>query len=290
MNTIRCKSENYYTRMDRAKVYIDYTNNRMKIVSIENISPQNIRRLVHFASKRHLDKIICNCNVKSYENFLKAGFKLEGIINGFFKGKDAFYMSFFISNSRQVSTNSAKENLILKKSLSMQNTFVSKPYNLKYTIRQANENDIKDIVKLFSYVFSTYPSPIFDEEYLKRIMNKNVLYKVAVYNNKIISICSANLDKENLNAKISDCATYPSYRGKGIMSNIIYSLESDLKDMGYMTLYSLSRAICPSINFIFSKHNYKFKGKLINNCNICGGFEDMNLWVKNINSHLPLNS
>lgn len=64
------------------------------------------------------------------------------------------------------------------------------------------------MVKLFSTVFSTYPSPVYDEEFLKETMNEKVLYKVAVYDGKIIGIASADMDKENLNAEITDCATY----------------------------------------------------------------------------------
>jgi putative beta-lysine N-acetyltransferase len=156
--------------------------------------------------------------------------------------------------------------------------------NLEYTIRNATDADINEMIKLFSTVFSTYPSPIYDEEYLKQTMNKKVLYKVAVYEGKIVSVAAADMDNENLNAEITDCATYPTYGGKGILSNIIHSLEYNLKSKGFITLYSLSRAINPSINFALSKHNYSYAGGLVNNCNICGTFEDMNIWVKNIHN------
>ena len=54
------------------------------------------------------------------------------------------------------------------------------------------------------------------------------------------------------------------------VANIIYSLELDLKKKGFITLYSLSRAINPGVNVVLSKHNYKFTDRLVNNCNICG--------------------
>lgn len=286
MSIEHCKlsDNNYYTKIDQAQIYVDYTNSRVKIVKFDNISVQNIRRIVYFALKQHLGKIICNCDTESFANFVEAKFHLEGKIDGYFKGKDAFCMSYFINSSRKLYRNKDKENSFLIKSLNARNTFVYRDTNFKYHIRDANENDIKSMIELFSNVFFTYPSPVYDEEYLKKTMNKKVLYKVAVDNDKIISVASADLDEENLNAEITDCATYPEYRGQGILSNIIYSLELDLKNRGFITLYSLSRAINPGINLVLSKHDYKFKGTLINNCNICGGFENMNIWVKNINN------
>ena len=274
------KSDNYYARVNQTKIYVDYVNSLVKIVNFHNISVQSIRRLVHFASRQHLGKITCNCNIESLKNFIEAGFQLEGKIDSYFKGENAFCMSYFISRKRKLYINYSRENLILKQSLNTQN---GSPYNntLKYNIRYAEESDAKQMVELFSNIFSTYPDSLFDEEYLKETINKKVLYKVAIYNGKIISAASAYLNEENLNAEITNCATHPNYRSKGVLSSIISSLESDLKTMGYMGLYSLSRATCTGINFVLSKNNYKFRGRLINNCNIYGNFEDMNIWVKN---------
>jgi putative beta-lysine N-acetyltransferase len=285
MRASRCELNNtYYAKIDRTKILVDLPNKRIKIVDFNTISIQNLKRIIHFASKQHLGKIICYCNINFFETFINAGFNLEGKIHGYFKGDDAFCMSYFISSDRKVCSNFAKKELLVKECLNKKNTYIHSKNNLGYLIRNANKNDVKEMAELFSTVFLSYPSPIYDEEYLKQTMNEKVLYKVAVYNGKIISIASADMNKENLNAEITDCATHPAYRCKGILSNIIYFLESDLKTKGFLSLYSLSRSINPSINFVLSKHNYNFAGRLVNNCNICGTFEDMNLWVKNINN------
>lgn len=286
MRADRCSLiNNYYTKIDRTEIYVDYTNKRVKIIDFNNISIQNLKRIIHFSSREHLGKIICNCDSESFQIFIEAGFNSEGKIDGYFKGKDAFCMSYFISSDRKICSNFPKKELLVKQCLDVKNTFIHRGNNSTYCIRNATGNDIKEMVKLFSTVFSTYPSPVYDEEFLKKTMNEKVLYKVAVYDGKIIGIASADMDKENLNAEITDCATYPDYRGKGVLANIIYSLELNLKAKGFITLYSLSRAINPGVNVVLSKHNYKYTGRLVNNCNICGTFEDMNIWVKNINDN-----
>ncbi|MVX66078.1 putative beta-lysine N-acetyltransferase [Clostridium chromiireducens] len=283
MRAGKCVLNNsYYAKIDRTKILVDLPSKRVKIVDFNGISIQNLKRIIHFASKQHLSKIICNCSIESFETFINAGFNLEGKIDGYFKGNDAFCMSYFISCTRKVCSNFPKKDSLVKECLSMKNTYIHRNNSMEYLIRNATKNDIKEMVDLLSTVFLTYPSPIYDEEYLTQTMNEKVLYKVAVHDGKIVSIASADMDEKNLNAEITNCATYPTFRCKGILSNIIHSLEYDLKIKGFLTLYSLSRSINPSINFALSKHNYNFAGRLVNNCNICGAFEDMNLWVKNI--------
>jgi len=284
MRADRCDLNNdYYTKIERTKAFVDLTSKRLKILDLDAISPQSLKRIVRFASRLHLGKVICNCDIEALETFINADFIQEGKIDGYFKGKDAYCMSYFINSDRKICSNFAHKNLLVKQCLNEQNTYVSNKNNSIYEIKIATENDINEIVNLFSTVFLTYPTPIYNRDFLKQTMNDNILYKVAVFDGKIVSVASADMDKENLNAEITDCATLPAYRGNGILANIIHSLELDLKNKGFLTLYSLCRAINPSINFILSKQSYNFTGRMVNNCNICGTFEDMNIWVKSIN-------
>lgn len=273
---------NYYTIINRTKVFIDFSNKRAKIINADNISIQTLKRIIHYSAKQHLGKVICNCETEYSHIFYDAGFELEGKINGYFKGKDAFCMSYFIDSKREICSNFVQKECLIIDCLNAKNTSKNHKNHFKIHIRNANENDIDQMIVLFSTVFSSYPSPIYDKEFLKETMSEKVLYKVAVYDGKIISIASANMDKKNLNAEITDCATYPEYSNKGILSDIINSLEASLKAKGFITLYSLSRAIIPSINYVLSKHNYTFSGRMVNDCNICSTFEDMNIWVKEL--------
>lgn len=283
MKLDKCNLNNYYyTKVDSTKIYVDYPNKRVKIIDTNNISLKTLKTIIDFSTEQNLDKIICNCDMESIKIFNEAGFSMEGRIHGYFKGQNAFCVSYFLSSQRKISSNLHIEELLVEQCLELKDAFIYESNKSEYCIRDAEEKDIKEMVKLFSVVFSAYPSPVYNEEYLMETMNGNVLYKVADHNGKIVGIASADMDKDNLNAEITDCATYPDYRGKGILSNIIYSLELDLKKKGFITLYSLCRAINPGINIVLSKHNYKFTGRLINNCNICGAFEDMNIWIKNI--------
>jgi putative beta-lysine N-acetyltransferase len=151
-----------------------------------------------------------------------------------------------------------------------------------FTIRLAVEEDIPSIIDLFKAVFKSYPSPVFDPEYIYYVMQGKTMFKVIESGGKIVSVASAEMDRLNMNAEVTDCATYPEHRGKGYVTAIIASIENDLREEGFYTLYSLARAIHPNINYAFSTNGYKFGGNLVNNCHICGGFENMNIWTKEL--------
>ncbi|WP_338053634.1 putative beta-lysine N-acetyltransferase [Pseudobacteroides cellulosolvens] len=245
------------------------------------MSDDIILSIVNLAKCENLGKIISNSRIKILKNFRNCGFSIEGVINGYFNGEDAYCVSYFLDKDREVHINKEEEDKILYQCL-FQKKRNSETKNLKYTIRNAEPNDIPQMIQLFLNVFETYPSPVFNGDYLKTVMNKQILFKVAVENGRIISIASADMDANNMNAEVTDCATYPEHRGRGILTNLIHSLECDLKKKGFFTLYSLSRAINPGINKALSNLNYKYGGRLVNNCHICGGFEDMNIWVKKL--------
>ena len=284
MKKFQCDTENncYFT-IDTVKIYLDKMNKRVKIFDSDSITIQTLEKIKGFASVNQAGKIIGNAVLSHVKLFTQAGFCIEGKIDGFFKGTDAYCVSYFMDGKRKISENPEQKDKIIAQCLMSDSRYIAGgSNNPPYSIRTAAQRDIGEIAALFSTVFSTYPTPVYDEEYLRQTMNGKILYKVAEYEGKIIGIASADMDMENRNAEMTDCATYPEYRGKGVLSNIIYELESELKNRNFITLYSLSRAVNTGINMVLCKHQYKYRGRLINNCNICGAFEDMNIWIKMI--------
>lgn len=260
----------------------DYQNERLKIKSINEFKYNDIKSAIDYAIEKGFGKIILNCRYHYVKSFLEAGFLIEGIIDGFFKGEDAFCMSYFINPERKISPKEKEEDEIIEKCRSV---VLSKTKDINgFIIRNVTNDDIPQMIELFKTVFKTYPSPVFNPSYLEEVIDTKTHFKVAVLNDKIVSIASAEMDKENLNAEITDCATYPEHRGQGLLTNLINHLEKDLIDMGFYSLYSLSRAINHGINIALKKHGYMYRGRHINNCNICGKYEDMNIWAKPFNS------
>ncbi|HEX3030762.1 MAG TPA: putative beta-lysine N-acetyltransferase [Bacillota bacterium] len=282
MSIVQSKQqESYYLEIAGVGTFVDHTNQRLKLLEHQGVSEESIKKIISFARQEGLGKIITNCHIRLLAPFTNSGFVIEGIINRFYQGEDAFCVSYFLDAKRGKASNWKKEEAILYQCLRDTRPFMPRAHE-DYSIRQATVHDIPQMVRLFSSVFSTYPSPVFSGQYLKQVMSQHVLFRVAEQDGRVVSVASAEMNPGNLNAEITDCATYPAYRGRAILSSLIHCLEADLKGKGYRTGYSLARAINPGINKAFSRLGYKFSGRLVNNCHICGEYEDMNIWVKRL--------
>ncbi|AHM57577.1 ABC-type multidrug transport system, ATPase c omponent (plasmid) [Peptoclostridium acidaminophilum DSM 3953] len=279
-NTQTLGKTNYYAAICGIKVYVDYANERLKIFDAGGIDKAALVEIIGFARYKNLGKVICNSCADSLPHFKSCGFTEEGRIEGFFSGKDSYCMSFFTDEKRAISRKSDEADKTI--SLCDEKRKSQPQRDALYRIRTANPSDILQMTSIFKRIFETYPSPVFDAGYLLQTMSENVLFKIAEKNSEIVGIASADMDAPNLNAEITDCATLPEHRGNGILSLLIMSLEDELISKGFKTLYSLSRAVNPGININLARLNYSYNGRLINNCHICGGYEDMNIWVKQL--------
>lgn len=118
------------------------------------------------------------------------------------------------------------------------------------------------------------------ESYLLKTMDSNVLHFLVEKQGKIVSLASAEMDLENKSAEITDCLTFPSERGKGLIKELITALEKELSYRGFQSAYTLCRASSSGINTAFASLGYAYTGRLVNNCRIGRGFEDINIWCK----------
>lgn len=55
-----------------------------------------------------------------------------------------------------------------------------------------------------------------------------------------------------------------------------------MKEKGIPHLFSLTRAVSTGMNMVIAKLGFEYKGRLIQNSQISGDFEDMNIWVKEL--------
>ena len=260
-------------------VQCDYYNQRMKILNYQEISPQVFKEISNYARAEGVEKILVNCPKINVGNFLYAGFLMEGVISGYYKGTDAYCLAYYIDPLRKVSTKELEAKKVLD-IIAINNSSKKQPVNLKKEIRKAEKKDIKQIIDLYKDIFITYPTPIFERAYIEQLISGDNLFKVAIVDNKVVSTASAEVDWLNFNAEITDCATASNYTGQGLLTELIVELEKELESKAVKSLYSLCRATEIGINKSLKNLDYQYKGCLINNCNIAGDFEDMNVWSK----------
>jgi putative beta-lysine N-acetyltransferase len=266
------------------RVFFDYYNRRLKVLDYEAADYEAmLARLGWLAEQNDFDKIFLKASAKDWQVFLQCGYMLEGILRYYFRGEDAYVLSRFRSLDRVTSEHLIEESELIEK-LMKAGTGENAPA-LPDDLREfrATPEHIPALVELYRRVFKTYPSPLTHPDYILATMERNVLYRaIATKTGEIVSAASAEIDRKHSNAELTDCATAPSQRGKGLMYQLLLSLENDLRDEGIITAYSLARARSVGMNRVFFRLGHEYSGRLVNNCDIYGQFEDMNIWVKRL--------
>jgi putative beta-lysine N-acetyltransferase len=136
------------------------------------------------------------------------------------------------------------------------------------------------MTKVFARVFSSYPFPIFDTEFLIKEMNKETRYFGVFQDGQLVAISSAECDENRKNAEMTDFAVLPSQRGKRIAIHLLCAMEEYLRNMGFKAFYTIARLKSPAMNKTFMNNHYRYTGTLINNTQIAGQIESMNVWYK----------
>ncbi len=267
--------------LDTLDVTIDKTNKRLKVFEFEEIDKSSTH-LIDIAEQEGLDKIILFQNEDSEIIHIEEhGFTKEGEIDGFFDGKDAHLYTKYLSQTRKSSDSVKEENNIIQTIMNTEPA-TNRALPDEYRIRDATDKDISQIVNVFNEVFKSYPTPMNDRAYVEKAIHSNVEMAVIENHDEIIGLSSAEIDFERNNAEITDCATIPSERGKGINNHLIQYLENKMQRMGITNLFSIARAKSFGMNKVLHNHKYRYRGRLINNVHIAGDWENMNIWVKQL--------
>lgn len=268
----------------RANIFFDYYNRRLKVLSYEATDyPALLERLAWLAEQNDFDKIFFKAKKDDWQVFLAHGYMLEGILKYYFHGEDAYVLSKFRTTARVTSEHLIEESDLIEELTKDPPQKQVKPLPQGYSLFRCTSEHIPQLVQLYRRVFETYPSPLTHPDYILATMERNVLYRgIADENGDLVSAASGEVDDKHSNAEMTDCATHPSQRGKSLMFHILTALEEDLRERGIITAYTLARARSVGMNRVFHRLGYEYSGRLVNNCDIYGQFEDMNIWVRKL--------
>lgn len=149
-----------------------------------------------------------------------------------------------------------------------------------FTCAPASEADAGEIAALMQRTFPDYPTPITTQLIAENIRARTSHFRlVRDEAGKLAACASAEIHHTRKSAELTDCATEPEQRGKGLMSSILLALEQDLaSEFAITDVYTIARANQPGMNCSFAKLGYQYTGRLINNCRMPNGFESMNVW------------
>lgn len=269
-------------------VLLDQYNQRIKALDYDAKNYEGMLLALRWIAEANgFDKLTFMARRRDFQEFLKFGYVLEAVIRHYHAGEDAFVVSKFRSQERLTSLSLMEEILLVERILAEPSDHPPQPMPEGHAIRFAGHDDIPALIELYQSIFETYPSPLMHSSYLETILQRESIFAVATFGGEIVAAASAELHRSARSAEMTDCATRPSARGLGLMSHLLSFLESELHRREYSCAFTMARARSFGMNRCFYRLGYTFMGRLVNNCDIFGTYEDMNIWVKPIEGVLP---
>ena len=219
------------------------------------------------------------------ERFIQEGFCLEAAIPGLFNGdSDGLFMARYYHPDRLIdhSADRVREVLEAARDKSASEAECEADKNLE--CRLATPSDRSQMADLYRKVFASYPFPIHQPSYLAETMAENVSYAGIWERGQLLALASAEVDRDGGNAEMTDFATRPDCRGRGLATRLLRELEDLMSDAGIRTGYTIARATSFGMNITFAKNGYEYGGTLVKNTQISGGLESMNVWYKQLSA------
>lgn len=259
-------------------------NDRIYLMKLnKNNVKETIQLLNDLAIKNKYSKIFAKIPESLQSIFTESEYIKEAYIPDFCNDKeDIIFMSKFYDVKRAKPDNNDLIQDVIKVSKSkkrISNEFFT---NTNTQVHLLKETEVNEAAKIYKKVFATYPFPIYNPDYLLKTMKDNIKYYNVKKDGKIIGLSSAEIDFYYKNAEMTDFAVLPEYRGKKLAIYLLNKMEADMSETGIKVVYTIARAVSYGMNSTFSKLNYNYSGTLINNTNISGNFESMNVWHKKL--------
>jgi len=267
--------------------------------SVIQHGPENDRVYLMKLAKEDLPEVITNIDslavshdyskafVKVPESaqglFAEHGYQVEAKIPGLFKGQeDGFFMAHYFHADRLVDHAADKVKKVLDTAHIKAEQSRQAVLPADCHCRLAKPDNCKQMAKLYQQTFASYPFPIHDPQYLASTMAKNVIYAGIWQGDQLLALASAEIDRQNSNAELTDFATDLNWQGRGLATILLQFLEVELQRFEIKTCYTIARAMSYGMNICFAQNGYQFAGTLVKNTQISGSLESMNVW------HRPL--
>lgn len=259
----------------RLTLYEDFYSTRIRVDDYSG-DLSTVHHLMLAALPPWTQKLIVKSRPGDVDFFRRSGFTEEAKIDGYFEGVNMHFMVKYLLAERGQSTKVVEEERIIQSILTGRRTESSPQVSVEY----ATLADAEELASLYSTSFKVYPTPVNDPVHIRKTMNAGTVYVVVREEHRIISAASAEINETYFNAELTDCATAMGQEGKGMMQALLMELEKHLRSRRIKCLYTIARAESAGMNRAFYQLGYSYGGRMIKNCMIYSGLEDMNVWYK----------
>lgn len=271
-------------RMGSSLVQYGKWNDRVYLMKLARTDfPEIISELDDLAETGGYSKIFAKVPQFARTTFIQNGFQVEASIPGLYNGtEDGYFLGKYLQESRSIEDNDEEMETILSTALARAQKKGTRDLSPELRVKLCDGSDIFEMADVFRKIFETYPFPLHDPRYIQKTMRENVLYFSIRRGDEIIALSSSEMDVPSQNVEMTDFATLPEYQGNGLAIYLLHTMEDEMQKRNMKVAYTIARAGSYAVNIIFSKSGYRYCGRLLNNTNISGDFESMNVWYKRI--------
>ncbi|MDD2240321.1 MAG: putative beta-lysine N-acetyltransferase [Kiritimatiellae bacterium] len=236
-----------------------------------------IERLVQ---EQAYGKVFAKVPESAAASFFERGYREEARIPGYFQGEtDALLLGWFADPDRAIDRDAARTLAVLETARAKQ-PLAPPPGTAHVAVRPLSPADCPALAELYRLTFPSYPFPITEPAYLADTMATHIAYFGTFDGPRLVAASSAECDHDARAAEMTDFATIPECRGKGLARHLLDHMEAAMALRGIRTAYTIARANSFGMNSAFARAAYHWGGTLINNTGIGGGIESMNVWHK----------
>lgn len=244
--------------------------------------PGIVSDLENLAHEHSYSKIFAKVPEEFRDPLLEYGYLEEGRVPRFYGGqKTAVFVSKFLASWRGMATEQQRLHDVLAAAEAKQSD-VSTYGSAQLQAVELGPEHAEQTARLYDTVFDSYPFPIYDPAYIRETMHSHVRYFGVFDREQLVALASSEIDAVGQNVEMTDFATLPEYQGKGLAGFLLAHMETVMREAGLFTAYTIARAVSYGMNITFARAGYVYGGTLINNTNIAGNLESMNIWYKHL--------
>lgn len=149
-------------------------------------------------------------------------------------------------------------------------------------IREAGLADAEALAACYARVFDSYPFPIDDPSHVREAMRIGTRFFAAWQDGTIVAASSMEDGGTDGTVEMTDFATLPDWRGRGLASRLLAYMERAAADAETRTAFTIARALSYGMNITFGRRGYTYAGTLVNNTQIANSIESMNVWYRHL--------
>ncbi|MBI9092565.1 MAG: putative beta-lysine N-acetyltransferase [Desulfobacterium sp.] len=242
---------------------------------------QMVGRLDTLAREKGYSKIFAKVPAPMEEEFLKGGYAVEARVPGLFNGhgEGLFMGKFFTSDRARVENGGLLDQV---RAVALSRAGARGAVDSRFRVRPMEPGQAGTMARLYGRVFASYPFPIMDPGFIKETMASHVRYFGVFEGRDLVALSAAEVDMASLSAEMTDFATLPHMRGRGISDVLLSTMGQAVGALGIRTAYTIARATSYGMNIVFARAGYRYGGMLVNNTHIAGALESMNVWWADI--------